>query len=72
MAMLGLRMPDKVALELIGLVFAIATVLVVGAGGFAVQHQLAAESQHPAAVALAQLPSGVSPIKASIAPPVLK
>jgi hypothetical protein len=62
-------MADKAALELIGVMLFAATLLVVGAGGFAVRHQLAADAQKANTVAVAQLPShGLRPIGASLAP----
>ena len=57
-------MADKGALEFIGLLLFAATLFVVGAGGFAVRHQLSAESH---GIELAQLSKSMTVVKASIA-----
>jgi hypothetical protein len=67
--MAGQTMADKGGLEFIGLMLFAATLFVVGAGGFAVRHQLTAE---PHSIELAQLPAGMSAVKASFASGIVK
>ena len=62
-------MADKGALEFIGLMLCAATLFVIGAGGFAVSHQLAAE---PPGIEVAQLPAGMTTVRASMAPHFIK
>lgn len=66
---LGQTMADKGALEFIGLMLFAATLFVVGAGGFAVRHQLAAESNGSE---IAQLSKTIKVVKASITPGIVK
>lgn len=65
-------MADKGALELIGVMLLAATLLVIGAGGFAVRNQLAAEAQRVDQVAVAQLPAHLPTVDASMTSPLIK
>jgi hypothetical protein len=65
-------MADKGALELIGAMMLAATILVVGAGGFAVRNQLAVEMQRAANVEVAQLPARLPTVNAGMVPAIVK
>ena len=69
MEFLGQTMADKGALEFIGLMLFAATLFVVGAGGFAVRHQLAAESH---GLEMAQLSKAIKVVNAGIASGMVK
>lgn len=65
-------MADKGALELIGVMLLAATILVIGAGGYAVRNQLAIEAQRADSVEVAQLPTHLPTVNASMAPKLIK
>jgi hypothetical protein len=65
-------MADKGALELIGVMLLAATILVIGAGGFAVRNQLAAEAHRADQVAIAQLPTHLPTVDASMTIQLIK
>ena len=65
-------MADKGALELIGAMLLAATILVIGAGGFAVRNQLTVEAQRATNVEVAQLPSRLPTVNAGMAPTLVK
>ncbi len=68
----GLAMADKGALELIGVALLTATLLVVSAAGFVVRNQLAAEAQRADNVEVAQLPTHLPTVNATMAPQLVK
>ncbi len=58
-------MADKSALEMIGVLLFIATLFVIGAGGFAVRHQLATEQHQIETAELTQLAGRVQTMNAA-------
>ena len=60
-------MADKAALEMIGVFLFAATLFVIGAGGFAVRHQLAAEQPRVETAELT-LPERLQTVRAGFAP----
>jgi uncharacterized membrane protein YqhA len=65
-------MADKSALELIGVMLLAATIFVIGVGGYAVRNQLAVEAQRADNVEVAQLPTHLPTVNASMAPTLVK
>lgn len=65
-------MADKGALELIGVMLLAATLLVIGAGSFAVRNQLVTEAQRADNVELAQLPVHLPTVNAGMMPSLVK
>jgi hypothetical protein len=65
-------MADKSALEIIGVMLLAATIFVIGAGGYAVRNQLAVEAQRADNVEVAQLPTRLPTVNASMAPTLVK
>jgi cell division protein FtsB len=62
-------MADKAALEMIGVLLFVATLFVIGAGGVAVRHQLAAAEPQVQTAQLATLPARVQMLRADVMPP---
>lgn len=60
-------MADKAALEMIGVLLFVATLFVIGAGGVAVRHQLAAEQPRIETAELA-FSSRLQTVRAGLAP----
>jgi len=61
-------MADKAALEMIGVLLFVATLFVIGAGGVAVRHQLAAGEPQVQTAQLATLPARVQMLRADVMP----
>ncbi len=61
-------MADKSALEMIGVLLFVATLFVLGAGGFAVRHQLAAEQHRLETAELTQLSDRLQTMNAGTTP----
>jgi hypothetical protein len=61
-------MADKAALEMIGVLLFVATLFVIGAGGFAVRHQLAANEPRLETAELTQLASHLQTVRAGMTP----
>lgn len=61
-------MADKAALELIGVLLFVATLFVIGAGGFAVRHQLTAEQPRLETADLMQFAGRLQTVRAGMAP----
>lgn len=61
-------MADKAALEMIGVVMFVATLFVIGAGGFAVRHHLTAESPRLETAALTPLTERLQTVRAGMTP----
>jgi hypothetical protein len=59
-------MADKAALEMIGVLLFVATLFVIGAGGFAVRHQLAMEQPRVETAELT-LPDRLQTVRAGLA-----
>ncbi len=65
-------MADKAALEMIGVLLFVATLFVIGAGGFAVRHQLAAEQPRIETASFAALSSRLQTVRAGMTPAPLQ